>query len=221
MEYVIASDIMLWLAVISLAIVSLALSRQVGILHERSAPLGAVISDKGPEVGDESPKFDLNDHKGNLITLGGKRPNGAGQLALFLAPNCPMCNKVLPTVKAMASYEHLDVVVISDGPKEEHETFLKTHEMGQIPYVISADVGMRFQIGRVPYAVLIDGQGKIAAKGLVNTREHLESLVEAQSLGLQSVQEFLKKHHQHHADHAVNGAANSGSSTFGSSATAQ
>ena len=31
----------------------MALSRQVGILHERSAPLGAVIADKGPEVGDD------------------------------------------------------------------------------------------------------------------------------------------------------------------------
>ncbi|GFO82812.1 MAG: hypothetical protein A49_24390 [Methyloceanibacter sp.] len=207
MEYIIASEVMLWMAVVALAFVCLALSRQVGILHERSAPLGAVISDKGPEIGDVSPKFDLSDHKGNLITLGGKRPTGADQLALFLAPNCPMCNKVLPTARAMASDEKLDVVVVSDGPKEEHEEFLKTHDLGAIPYVISAEVGMRFQVGRVPYAILINSDGKIAAKGLVNTREHLESLLEARTLGVQSMQEYIEKHH-HHADHAMHAVNN-------------
>jgi len=210
MEYIIASNVILWLAVISLATVCLALSRQVGILHERSAPLGAVISDKGPEVGDEAPKFDLADHKGDTITLGGARANGADQLALFLAPNCPMCKKILPTARAMANDEKLDVVVISDGPKEEHEHFLKTDNIGNIPYVISVDVGMRFQVGKVPYAVLIDRNGKIAAKGLVNTREHLESLLEAKSLGLESLQEYFEKHelhhHHDHASHATNGA---------------
>lgn len=214
MEYIIASNVMLWLAFIALATACLALSRQVGILHERSAPLGAVISDKGPEVGDMSPKFDLSDHKGDVITLGGERANGADQLALFLSPNCPMCNKILPTARAMANDEGLDVVVISDGPKEEHEYFLKTHNLGKIPYVISADVGMKYQVGKVPYAVLIDRNGKIAAKGLVNTREHLESLLEAKALGMESLQEYFEKnelHHHHgeeahdHTAHAKNG----------------
>ena len=209
MDYIIASNIILWLAVIILATVCLALSRQIGILHERSAPLGAVISDKGPEVGDEAPKFDLADHKGDVVSLGGARTTGADQLALFLAPNCPMCNKILPTARAMANRENLDVVVISDGPKEEHQHFLDTHNLGSIPYVISADVGMRFQVGKVPYAVLIDRNGKIAAKGLVNTREHLESLIEAKSMGLESLQEYFEKnelhHHHDHASHVTNG----------------
>lgn len=206
MEYIIASEAMLWMAVVALAFVCLALSRQVGILHERSAPLGAVISDKGPDIGDVSPKFDLSDHKGNVMTLGGPRSGGGDQLALFLAPNCPMCNKLLPTARAMANDEKLDVVVISDGPREEHEEFLKTHDLGSIPYVISADVGMRFQVGRVPYAILINGDGTIAAKGLVNTREHLESLLEARTMGVQSMQEYIEKHH--HRDHAMHAANN-------------
>lgn len=221
MEYIVASEVMLWMAVVALAFVCLALSRQVGILHERSAPLGAVISDKGPDIGDMAPKFDLSDHKGNVMTLGGQRPGGADQLALFLAPNCPMCNKVLPTARAMANDEKLDVVVISDGPREEHEEFLKTHDLGTIPYVISADVGMRFQVGRVPYAVLINGDGTIAAKGLVNTREHLESLLEARTMGVQSMQEYIEKHH-HHPDHTMH-AANNGTdrAALGSSAAQQ
>jgi hypothetical protein len=41
--------------------------------------------------------------------------------------------------------------------------------------------------------VLIDGDGVIRAKGLVNTREHLESLLEAKERGVESVQAYLAR----------------------------
>lgn len=92
----------------------------------------------------------------------------------------------------MARWDHLDVVVISDGEREEHQQFLRQHRLGEIPYVVSAEIGMRHRIGRVPYAVLLDAKGLIRAKGLVSTREHLESLVEAKERNLASIQEYLK-----------------------------
>jgi hypothetical protein len=52
---------------------------------------------------------------------------------------------------------------------------------------------MLFQVGRLPYAVLIDAGGVIRAKGLVNTREHIESLFEAMERGVESVQEYLER----------------------------
>ena len=39
--------------------------------------------------------------------------------------------------------------------------------------------------------MLIDGAGVLRAKGLINTREHVESLFEAMDRGVGSVQEFL------------------------------
>jgi methylamine dehydrogenase accessory protein MauD len=193
MEGLIASNVLLWLIVAVMGLVILALSRQVGVLHERSAPLGAVIADKGPEIGDDAPIFELEDFSGQKVAIGGKREGELDTLLLFLAPNCPMCNKLLPTARKMAAYENLDVVVVSDGPREEHAEFLRKHDLGDIPYVVSANVGIRLQIGRVPYAMLIDSDGKIRAKGLVNTREHLESLLEAKAMGVPSMQEYLKQ----------------------------
>jgi len=40
---------------------------------------------------------------------------------------------------------------------------------------------------------LLDGQGVIRAKGLVNTREHLESLLEAKAMNVASLQAYLKE----------------------------
>ena len=53
------------------------------------------------------------------------------------------------------------------------------------------EVGMTFRVERLPYAVLIDQAGRVAAKGLVNSREHLESLVTAHETGFASIQDYL------------------------------
>ena len=45
----------------------------------------------------------------------------------------------------------------------------------------------------LPFAALIDERGSVRAQGLVNTREHLESLFEARERGVASVQEFLAR----------------------------
>ena len=48
-----------------------------------------------------------------------------------------------------------------------------------------------FQVGKIPYGVLLDGEGVIRSKGLTNTREHLESLLEADKTGFASLQEYI------------------------------
>jgi hypothetical protein len=48
-----------------------------------------------------------------------------------------------------------------------------------------------FGIGKLPYAVLIDHEGILCSKGLVNSREHLESLLTAKEIGHASIQNYL------------------------------
>jgi len=60
-----------------------------------------------------------------------------------------------------------------------------------IPFVNGPDVGHAYQVDKLPHAVLIDHDGKIVSKGLVNSREHLESLVVAHEMGLESVQDYI------------------------------
>ena len=51
---------------------------------------------------------------------------------------------------------------------------------------------MAYQVSRLPYAVLIDAQGVLRARGIVNSREHLESLFEAKRLGFASIQDYFE-----------------------------
>ena len=58
--------------------------------------------------------------------------------------------------------------------------------------MLSAPLGMTYQVGRLPFAAIIDSAGILRARGLINSREHLESLFEAKRLGVASLQEFLQ-----------------------------
>ena len=177
---------------IGLLLAVLALARQVGVLHERISPVGALTLDHGPKVGDPVKLLHLTGLSGEAITIGAA--GSRSQLLFFLSPTCPVCKKLLPVLRALASSERsrLEVVLASDGDAREHLAFWRREKLG-LPYVLSAELGITFQIGKLPYAVLIGQDGTVRAKGLVNSREHIESLLEAEALGVGSTQDFLRK----------------------------
>lgn len=188
------SQILLWIAVIVLATVVAALARQVGILHERIAPAGALTLHQKVNVGDVASPMTLTTIDGQSLTVGGKR-KARSQLLFFVAPDCPVCKSLLPVVKSAARAENgwLDVVLASDGNEPAQRRMIMDQGLGGIPFVLSEVLGRAFGVAKLPYAVLIDESGKVASLGLVNSREHLESLFEAKERGVASIQEFLAR----------------------------
>ena len=190
-EALIVSNVLLWLAVMALLVVVIALSRQIGILYERIAPMGALMMDSGPKIGEAAPVFQLPTLGGGGLQLGA--PGSRSTLLFFLSPTCPVCKKLLPILKSLkrAEGKHLTLVLASDGEQPEHEAFRRRAGLEAYPYVLSAELGMRYHVSKLPYAVLIDASGRVRAKGLVNSREQLDSLFAAQELGVASVQDYL------------------------------
>lgn len=186
------STALLWVAVVALGAICLALVRQIGILYERIMPAGALMIDKGPAVGAIAPTFELTDIRGTRVKIGGIDTAGRSTLLFFLSPTCPVCKKLLPIAKSFAAGENLQVILIGDGELDEQRRMIEDHALQALPFVVSPAVGMAFQVGKLPYAVLIDREGVIRAKGLVNSREHLESLVVAEETGYGSIQAYLK-----------------------------
>jgi len=185
------STAVLWVVVLALVVVVLALSRQIGVLYERIAPVGALTMDKGPEVGQAAPRQSVPDIVGRPVEIGA--PGARSQLLFFLSPDCPVCKKLLPILKSVAATEKrwLDVVLASDGDMPAHLAFIKRAKLESFTYLLSSTLGMHFHISKLPYAVLLDEGGIIRAKGLINTREQLESLFTAKELGVASLQEYL------------------------------
>jgi methylamine dehydrogenase accessory protein MauD len=193
MEALVVSQVLSWIVILVLAVTVLALARQIGVLHERVAPLGALTTRTAVGVGDRAPEFDLADLAGKAVHVGGRQADRRSQLLLFVSPVCPMCKKLLQVVRSFAQSERggVGVVLIGDGDRPSHEALVAGHRLEGLPLVLSPIVGITLGIGKLPHAVLIDADGVIRSSGIVNSREHLESLLVAEETGYASMQDYL------------------------------
>lgn len=168
-----ASYVSLWVLVVVLSLVVVALARQVGLLHLRLGPRGALeIDDEGPPLGEAPEAVRAPALDGRTVTVGGP---GKSQLILFVSPGCPVCREVLPSLPAVARVARVAPVVVSDAGADE-----TPHAYGDlgIPVVPAPDVAQAYQVPGTPYAVVTDVMGVIRAKGTVNNLEQMEGLVD-------------------------------------------
>jgi len=188
------SNTMLWILVLVLAVMVFALVRQIGILFDHVAPAGALMTGSGLKTGEEIPVFKLETLNGQAIRIGGKNSSGKSTLLFFLSPGCPVCKTLIPVLAAMRKSEAdwLEIILASDGDEKKHRKWLRKSKLNSWPYILSEQLGMTMQVAKLPFAALIDENGILCARGLVNTREHIESLFEAREQGVASIQEYLK-----------------------------
>jgi len=186
-----------WVLILVLSALLVALFRQVGMLHERLGPVGALMLPGGPKVGETAPKFELMAIDKTPVSIGGADA-ARSTLVFFLSPTCPVCKTLLPVIKRLAHDERdrLRVVLASDGDEVAQRKMVEDRQLHDFPLVLSTELGMAYGVSKLPYAALISGDGRLAATGLVNNREHLESLLAAQDLGVASLQEFLSRRAQ-------------------------
>jgi methylamine dehydrogenase accessory protein MauD len=187
------SNVVLWLVVLALLVVVFALTRQLGVLHERIAPAGALMINRGPVIGQPVAALAVVDLEGRSLIIGEPRDDGRSTLILFVSPSCPVCKALLPVITSSREQERgwLELLLASDGDAEDHRRFVQEQGLRGLPYVVSPALGLTYQVNRLPFAALLDAGGVLRARGLVNSREHLESLFEAQRLGVASLQEYF------------------------------
>jgi methylamine dehydrogenase accessory protein MauD len=191
-NFLVVSNLVLWIFVIGLTFLVLALTRQIGVLYERVAPAGALMMNKILETGAVAPKVEVeNLNGGNTLVVGGKRDRS--QLLFFLSPSCPVCKSLLPMLKSIkaAEADWLDIILASDGELRAHRDFIARQNLAGETYVSSEILGKQYGVSKLPFAVLIDQQGVIASLGLVNSREHFESLFESFERQIPSLQAYM------------------------------
>lgn len=183
----------LWLLVVLEGLVLLALARQIGILHARLGPVGARLMNSGPEIGDVAPLLDVPDLAGRRITLGDARAKRT--LLVFVTLTCSSCEQLLSGLRAWRRTEQtsLEIVLVTAmEDRAEAREFVARHRLESFPLVLSRELTMQYRIGTVPYAILVDREGRVRAKGLVNNVAHVESLLNAEEIGHPSIQSYLE-----------------------------
>src|SRR5215210_5406718 len=101
-----------WVLVVVLCFVVVALARQIGTLHLRLGPRGALeIDDEGPPLDEAPPIVEAHDLQGNAVALGGA---GTASVVMFVSPGCLVCDRVLPSLPVVAAAAGLEPIVVSD-----------------------------------------------------------------------------------------------------------
>jgi hypothetical protein len=135
-----------FVAIAALGAAVLALAREVGLLRLRVGPSSAIeIAGEGPDLGTRVA----------LASRFSPGPDAELALAVFTSPGCRVCRSLEPTVKAFA---RLPVLAL--------ETF---DEVGD------REVWEELGIPGSPYAVALDLDGRVLAKGTFNNHAQLES----------------------------------------------
>ena len=151
-----AAFLVLWILVAVLAIVVVALARQIGVLQLRLAPLGALeVDDEGPELGEAPEARSVRTPDGSRRVIGGP---GRRRLVAFVSETCPICERVAPSLPAAARASGLELQLVSDP-----------------------DLETAYRVPGVPFVVVLDEVGVVRSKGTVNSLEQVEGLVDTAS----------------------------------------
>lgn len=143
-----ASYVILWVLVVVLTIAVLALLRQIGVLHARLHPLGANFAGEGPPLDSAAPVIGDVDYAFSPLTL-----------LTFTSPGCEVCKVLRPSLDALRrGYPEI--------------------QLREIDLDVARHVFDAFNVRSTPYAVAVDATGTVKGRGIVNSLEQIEELVD-------------------------------------------
>jgi protein-disulfide isomerase len=149
----IAAFVVQWVMVVALVFIVVALARQVGTLHLRLGPRGALeIDTEGPPLGEAPPPAPAMADSGHHVMVGGPGPR---RVVAFSSPTCSVCREIAPALPAAASAARMAHVVLHD-PEAERV----------------------WDVPGTPFVVVLDERGIVRAKGTINNLEQLEGLID-------------------------------------------
>ncbi|CAP54215.1 putative methylamine utilization protein mauD [Gluconacetobacter diazotrophicus PA1 5] len=180
-----------WLLLLALVPVLALLFRRMRRLFARVAPVGALMTSGGPAPGVRLPSRILRALDGGEVALGGSRADGGSTLLLFVSGACPISRKMLPIAGDFTRREAIDLLCLGDDTDAMQHDLTARFAISPSRFVNDPEIGRMLGVDKLPFAFLLDATGTIVAKGLVNSREHLESLVVAGETGHVSVQSYL------------------------------
>jgi methylamine dehydrogenase accessory protein MauD len=192
MTLLMGSYFALWIVVVLLSLALAALARQIGVLYRRLPPAGARMGNPGPEVGKALEPFVGMDLYGETLHI--PDPRGRGTALIFVSPGCSACEALTPALKAASRQEKKRfklILVGLSGDEESNRAYVQKQGLSGLPFIVSPAFSPSFEVSATPYVVLVDHAGVVLSKGVVNRREHLDSILNSTTVGYHSIEAMV------------------------------
>lgn len=184
----------LWVIVLFLGFLLLGALRALGLLSWRLEQLEATTPKRlgrdGLKPGKKAPDFTLPcmNQKPGFLEKPGFYPTvslhdfaGHKVLLVFTQSGCSPCKTVVPELNRLTQQvgrisnpSNAQVLVVSNGDPEATRKW--SIEVGARFPVLAQDkfsISKKYEVFATPFAFLIDEKGIIAAKGIINNRQHI------------------------------------------------
>ena len=187
------SQFVLWAIVILLALAVVLLARQVSLLYRRLGPPPARMENEGPDIGAVPEPAEAWALDGTRIDVGGLRHRA--QLLVFVSTNCVTCDALTPAIRSAWRRErrNVDIVTVCMTLDESAaRSFIKRNKLHEVPCIVAKGLSKQYQVYNPPYGVLLNAEGAVAAKGVVNHLDHIESLLHAAETGHPTVESYIQ-----------------------------
>jgi methylamine dehydrogenase accessory protein MauD len=176
----------LWAVVLFVGFLLLGALRALGVLSWRLEQLEATtprrLGRDGLKPGKRAPDFTLPSADGKEVAL----HDFAGRkvLLVFTQSGCSPCQKIVPELNRLGKSGESQVVVINNSDadatrKWSEEVAARFPVLAQNHF----NVSKRYEVFATPFAFLIDEQGVIASKGIINNRQHIRYVLSGARVG--------------------------------------
>jgi len=134
------------------------------------------ISRDGPSLGSTAPSFHARDLTGRTVN---EPSPGIVNAFVFTSLGCDACRSMLPDLEALqdelAAQARLTLLVEAQLDQVAVLGEYRSTKMNVL--AITNSVAHQYKVRVSPYAIVVDHNGIVRSKGLINERMHLEHLL--------------------------------------------
>jgi hypothetical protein len=160
-----------------LVVAVLATRRQLRLGRQALAPVTGLVPAGPPFPAERAPIISVPSLAGETLTIGGISRDPRFLLLIFIEAYSSLCETIVKEAGELCARLDVRLLLLGDGQSEDYADLLVRHRVPSSAFILNAALGEEFLIGALPSAALINPQGEMVARGTVQRREQLETLL--------------------------------------------
>lgn len=151
----------------------------LGRIHFKTMPAArALVTEDGPEIHTAMPPVEGTNVDGRPVRT--TDFEDTDYVLLFISSDCEPCGPVLRAIHATQRdlARPVEFLAVLEAPLDEARRIIRRYRL-RFPVIVDEHEQIRKRLGirRTPYGLLVDSEGIVRMKGVVNNRGHLEGLI--------------------------------------------